>query len=346
MDISCLIDAETGYIKISRFAANTYDEFKIALADLRRQGLSRLVLDLRGNPGGYLDRATRVADEFIAGSRKIVSTRGRDEQFNTEVYARETGEFEEGNLVVLIDEGSASAAEVLAGALQDHDRALLVGRRSFGKGLVQQPISLADGGELRLTIARYYTPVGRSIQKPYGRDYAEYSRELSGRLERGELTEADSNRVAQGRRFRTDHGRSVYGGGGIMPDVFVPRDSLAHSAYYARLQGAGVLRAFALAFYQGHRAELEGLRPDQFARTFVVSEAQLAALAEAGRQAGVAPDAAAARRCAPLLRNVLKANIARSAYGPVAYYAVLREQDAELLRGIKLVQDSVAMRLR
>ncbi len=346
VDISYLLDAETGYIKISRFAANTYDEFKIALADLRRQGLSRLVLDLRGNPGGYLDRATRVADEFIAGSRKIVSTRGRDEQFNTETYARETGEFEEGNLVVLIDEGSASAAEVLAGALQDHDRALLVGRRSFGKGLVQQPIALANGGELRLTIARYYTPVGRSIQKPYGQNYAEYSRELSGRLERGELTEADSNRVAQGLRFRTDHGRAVYGGGGIMPDVFVPRDTLAHAAYYTRLQGRGVLRAFALAFYQGHRAELDGLRFEQFNSTFAISEAQLVALAAQAAQSGVAPDAAAARRAAPLLRNVLKAYIARSAYGPVAYYAVLREQDAELLRGIKLVQDSVVMRLR
>ena len=346
VDISYLLDADTGYLKISRFAANTYDEFKVALADLRRQGISRLVLDLRGNPGGYLDRATRVADEFIGGSRKIVSTRGRDEQFNTETYAREAGEFEEGNLVVLIDEGSASAAEVLAGALQDHDRALLVGRRSFGKGLVQQPIALADGGELRLTIARYYTPVGRSIQKPYGRDYAEYSRELSGRLERGELTSADSNRVARGLRFRTDHGRAVYGGGGIMPDVFVPRDTLAHSAYYTRLQGCGVPRAFALAFYQGHKAELEGLRFEQFNRTFVISETQLQALHEQARQAGVAADAAAARRCAPLLRNVLKAYIARSAYGPVAYYAVLKEQDAELLRGIRAVGDSVAMRLR
>ncbi|WP_052732732.1 S41 family peptidase [Hymenobacter terrenus] len=342
VDAAYLIDSQTGYIKVSRFASNTYDEFKAALADLRHQGLTRLVLDLRGNPGGYLDRATRLADEFIAGSRKIVYTDGKGEQYDSQTYARVAGEFEEGALVVLIDEGSASAAEVVAGALQDHDRAILVGRRTFGKGLVQQPIALSDGGELRLTIARYYTPAGRSIQKPYGASYAEYSRELTDRSARGELVSADSIHFAKELRFRTDHGRTVYGGGGIMPDVFVPRDSLSHSAYFTRLLSRGVVRAFALSFYQAHKAELEGLRFEQFNATFRITDAQLASLAAQASSDGVATNIAAARRCAPLLRNQLKAYIARSAYGSVAYYTVLREQDAELQRALHAVSDSTA----
>ncbi|MBH8568257.1 S41 family peptidase [Microvirga sp. STS02] len=342
IDAAYLVDDQTGYIKVSRFASNTYDEFKAALADLRRQGLSRLVLDLRGNPGGYLDRATRLADEFIAGSRKIVYTDGKGDQYDSQTYAKVAGEFEEGSLVVLVDEGSASAAEVVAGALQDHDRATLVGRRTFGKGLVQQPIALSDGGELRLTIARYYTPAGRSIQKPYGASYAEYSAELSGRSARGELQSADSIHFSKALQFRTDHGRTVYGGGGIMPDVFVPRDSVAHSLYFTRLLSHGVARAFALNFYQSHKAELEGLRFEQFNATFRISDAQLASLTAQAAQDGVAADAASVRRCGPLLRNQLKAYIARSAYGNVAYYTVLREQDAELQRALHVVSDNTA----
>ena len=342
IDAAYLVDEQTGYIKVSRFASNTYDEFKAALVDLRRQGLTRLVLDLRGNPGGYLDRAIRIADEFIAGSRKIVYTDGKGEQYDSQTYARVAGEFEEGALVVLVDEGSASAAEVVAGALQDHDRAILVGRRTFGKGLVQQPISLSDGGELRLTIARYYTPAGRSIQKPYGANYAEYSAELTGRSARGELQSADSIHFAKELRFHTDHGRTVYGGGGIMPDIFVPRDTVAHSAYFTKLMSHGVARAFALNFYQVHKAELEGLRFDQFNATFRISDAQLVSLAAQAAQDGVSTDLAAARRCAPLLRNLLKAYIARSAYGTVAYYTVLREQDPELQRALHAATDSVA----
>ena len=342
VDAAYLVDPQTGYIKVSRFASGTYDEFKAALADLRRQGLTRLVLDLRGNPGGYLDRATRLADEFIAGSRKIVYTDGKGDQYDSQTYARVAGEFEEGPLVVLVDEGSASAAEVVAGALQDHDRALIVGRRTFGKGLVQQPISLSDGGELRLTIARYYTPSGRSIQKPYGANYAEYSADVAKRAAHGELESADSTHFARELRFRTDHGRTVYGGGGIMPDVFVPRDSLAHSAYYTALLAHGVPRAFALRFFQGHKEELEALRFEQFNATFRISDAQLASLAAQAAQDGVSGDSGALRRCASLLRNQLKAYIARSAYGLVPYYTVLREHDLELQRALHAVGDSTA----
>jgi carboxyl-terminal processing protease len=260
VDVAYLVDNQTGYIKVSRFASGTYDEFKQALDDLRRQGMERLVLDLRGNPGGYLDRATKLADEFIAGTRKLVYTDGKGDQYDTQTYSRIAGEFEQGPLVVLIDEGSASAAEVVAGALQDHDRALLVGRRTFGKGLVQQPIALNDGSELRLTIARYYTPSGRCIQNSYAHGTAAYAQDLRVRQRRGEFLHADSIHFSDSLRYRTSRGRRVYGGGGIMPDVFVPRDTTVFSGYYTRLQGLNLIREYALNFYQGHKADLDDLR--------------------------------------------------------------------------------------
>lgn len=338
-----LADNQTGYLKVNRFANDTYDEFKAELSSLRRQGMTGLVLDLRGNPGGYLDRATRLADEFIAGSRKLVYTDGKGEQYDTQTYAHVPGDWEQGTLVVLVDENSASAAEVLAGALQDHDRALLIGRRTYGKGLVQQPIALQDGGELRLTIARYYTPAGRCIQKPYGADKATYQQELTERQRRGEFASADNVPVAKELRFRTDHGRAVYGGGGIIPDVFVPRDSLAHCEYFSRLGRQGVLQAYALTLYQHHRAALASLRAEQFAATFQVSEAELEGVARLARLAGLAPNAAALRRCAPLVRLHLKAYLAQSLYGPEASRAVLRAEDAELQQALQSMKDGPAL---
>jgi carboxyl-terminal processing protease len=338
-----LPDGQTGYVKINRFAAGTYEEFKAALDGLRHQGLTRLVLDLRGNPGGYLDQATRLADEFIAGSRKLVYTDGKGEQYDTQTYAHVLGDWEQGALVVLVDENSASAAEVLAGALQDHDRALLVGRRTFGKGLVQQPIALQDGGELRLTIARYYTPTGRCIQKPYGADAAAYQREFTERQQRGEFTSADSMRVSKELRYHTDHGRPVYGGGGIVPDVFVARDTLLHSGYFGRLCSKSVLRASALAFYQQHKAELAGLRPEQFQTTFQVSDTEVEGVGRLARRAGLPPGSAALHRCAPLVRLYLKAYIAQSAYGVAAARAIWRSEDPELEQALQAVKDEPAL---
>jgi carboxyl-terminal processing protease len=253
------------------------------------------------------------------------------------------GDWEQGTLVVLVDENSASAAEVLAGALQDHDRALLIGRRTYGKGLVQQPIALQDGGELRLTIARYYTPAGRCIQKPYGADKASYQQELTERQRRGEFASADNVPVAKELRFRTDHGRAVYGGGGIIPDVFVPRDSLAHCDYFSRLCRQGVLQAYAQTFYQRHRAELTSLRAEQFAATFQVSDTELEGVGRLARLAGLAPNPAALRRCAPLVRLHLKAHLAQSLYGLEASRAVLRAEDAELQQALQSVKDGPAL---
>ncbi|ALD22317.1 S41 family peptidase [Hymenobacter sp. DG25A] len=343
VDVAYLVDNQTGYIKVSRFASGTYDEFKQALDDLRRQGMERLVLDLRGNPGGYLDRATKLADEFIAGTRKLVYTDGKGDQYDTQTYSRIAGEFEQGPLVVLIDEGSASAAEVVAGALQDHDRALLVGRRTFGKGLVQQPIALNDGSELRLTIARYYTPSGRCIQKSYAHGTAAYAQDLRERQRRGEFLHADSIHFSDSLRYRTSRGRRVYGGGGIMPDVFVPRDTTVFSGYYTRLQGLNLIREYALNFYQGHKAELDDLRFEQFNATFRVSDIQLRALAERARKEGVAVDEDALRNSSALLRCQIKAHIARSAYGKTAFYTVLNEQDAEFQQALHAVEDGRAL---
>ncbi|SEU02847.1 S41 family peptidase [Hymenobacter actinosclerus] len=339
VDVAYMVDNQTGYLKISRFASGTYDEFKAALGDLRRQGLTRLVLDLRGNPGGYLDRATKIADEFIGGTKKIVYTEGKGDQYDTQTYSRVAGEFEDGTLVVLVDEGSASAAEVLAGALQDHDRALLVGRRTFGKGLVQQPIALNDGSELRLTIARYYTPSGRSIQKSYGRGLADYEQELQKRSRNGEYFHADSIHFADSLRYRTGRGRVVYGGGGIMPDLFVARDTSAQSGYYLKLQSLNLVREFALSYYQDHKTELEALRFEQFGEQFRISDTQLQLLATRAIQSGLPTNAAGLRRCAPLLRTQLKAHIARSAYGKAAYFRVLNHDDAEMQQALNAIRE-------
>lgn len=207
VDVGYMVDDKTGYIKVSRFASSTYDEFKKKLTALRKQGMQRLILDLRDNPGGYLDHATRMADEFIAGNKKLVYTDGKGEKYDADYYARTKGEFENGDLVVLINEGSASASEILAGALQDHDRAVIVGRRSFGKGLVQVPIPLSDGGELRLTISRYYTPSGRSIQKPYDpNDAEEYEMDIMNRFKHGEFFSQDSIRFNDSLKYQTEHG--------------------------------------------------------------------------------------------------------------------------------------------
>ncbi|MBT9392027.1 S41 family peptidase [Hymenobacter sp. NST-14] len=338
VDVAYMVDNQTGYIKVSRFASGTYDEFKAALGDLRRQGLTQLVLDLRGNPGGYLDRATKMADEFIGGTKKIVYTDGKGDQYDSQTFSRVAGEFEEGALVVLVDEGSASAAEVLAGALQDHDRALLVGRRTFGKGLVQQPIALNDGSELRLTIARYYTPSGRSIQKSYGHGLAEYEKDLQNRADNGEYFHADSIHFADSLRYRTAHGRTVYGGGGIMPDMFVARDTSAQSAYYLRLQSLNLVREYSLSYYQDHKEELDALRFEQFNESFRITDTQLQQLVARASRDGLAPNTAGLRRCAPLLRTQLKALIARSAYGKAAYFRVLNQDDAEMQQALHAIQ--------
>jgi carboxyl-terminal processing protease len=301
---------------VNRFAANTYEEFKKAMNTLKGQGMQQLVLDLRGNPGGYMDRATNMADEFIAGNKLIVYTDGKESRYDSRVNAYINGIFEKGPVVVLIDEGSASASEIVAGALQDNDRALIVGRRSFGKGLVQAPIPLEDGSELRLTISRYYTPSGRSIQKPYtheGQD-ENYTMDVMKRYEHGELFHADSIKFNDSLKYQTTKGRTVYGGGGIMPDVFVPLDTAYNTKYLNKLVNANIIREYAFNYYTRNKATLEKLKFDEYKNTFVINEQMMKEIINNGTAAGVQFNEAEFNRSRDFIRTQVKALIARSVW--------------------------------
>ncbi|MBF9255512.1 S41 family peptidase [Pontibacter sp. 172403-2] len=335
VDVSYMVDNKTGYIKVSRFSSDTFEEFKQALTKLKKKGLQQLILDLRGNPGGYMDHATRMADEFISGDKMIVYTDGKGDKYDSRTNARTKGDFENGPLIVLIDEGSASASEILAGALQDNDRALIVGRRSFGKGLVQMPIPLDDGSELRLTISRYYTPSGRSIQKPYHGDPEEYEKDMLHRYENGEYFHPDSSLFADSLKYKTLHGRAVYGGGGIMPDVFVPRDTTELSPYLSQLYNKNVLREYTLGYYRDHRKELEKMPFDKFNQNFKVTDAMLEQVLKIAEKEDVKYDGAQFNRSKNLIRNNLKAFIARSVYGNAGFFPVLHESDEEFQQALK-----------
>ncbi|MFD1188096.1 S41 family peptidase [Pontibacter rugosus] len=335
VDVSYMVDNKTGYIKVSRFSANTYEEFKEALTKLQSKGLQQLILDLRGNPGGYMDHAIRMADEFVSGKKMIVYTDGKGNKYDSKTFAEQRGSFEEGPLIVLLDEGSASASEIVAGALQDNDRALVVGRRSFGKGLVQMPIPLNDGSELRLTISRYYTPSGRSIQKPYGKGMDNYEMDILNRFENGEYFHPDSSLYVDSLKYKTLNGRPVYGGGGIMPDVFVPRDTMELSHYLSQLYNKNVIREYTLNYYRKHRSSLEKMPFEKFNKNFEVSEKMLQEIVQMAREAGVDYNDAEFKRSKNLLRNNLKAFIARSVYGNDGFFPVLHQTDEELQQALK-----------
>jgi carboxyl-terminal processing protease len=344
VDVNYMIDKKTGYIKVSRFSATTFDEFKKALAELRKKGMQQLVLDLRGNPGGYMDHAIRMADEFIAGNKMIVYTDGKGEKYDSKTFAEVKGDFEEEPVVVLLDEGSASASEIVAGALQDNDRALIVGRRSFGKGLVQMPIPLDDGSELRLTISRYYTPSGRSIQKPYNGNTEDYQKEMLHRYENGEYFKPDSTLFVDSLKYKTLKGRAVYGGGGIMPDVFVPRDTMEFSTYLSQLYNNNIIREYTLNYYRDNRKTLDKMPFDKFKKDFKVTDKMLQDVVQMANKAGVEYKDAEFKRSKELLRNNLKAFIGRSAYGNLGFFPILHESDKELQQALK--HFSQAQRLR
>lgn len=254
VDVDYMVNSNTGYIRINNFALTTYDEFMKSLRELRTQGMTKLIVDLRGNSGGVMDPAIQIANEFLKEGELIVYTQGRT-QPRHEARATGKGEFETGDLVILIDEWSASASEILAGAVQDNDRGTIIGRRSFGKGLVQEPIQFPDGSGMRLTIARYYTPTGRSIQKPYNNGFEEYYDDLNARYNRGEFEIPDSIHFSDSLKFTTPGGRTVYGGGGIMPDKFVPADTSGISPYFLKVRP--LIYQFALKYTQSHREVLK-----------------------------------------------------------------------------------------
>ena len=261
IDVSYMLDDKTGYIKIAQFGKNTYDEFFAALSTLKKDGASRYLVDLRGNRGGYMEMAILMVNEFLEQGELIVYTKGRKEREDIQVWSDDQGSFHDAQVAVLIDEYSASASEIMAGALQDNDRGLVVGRRSFGKGLVQKQIYLPDSSAIRLTIARYYTPSHRCIQKDYTLgDEDDYSKELYDRYSHGELYSADSIKVDKSKIFRTANGRIVYGGGGIVPDIFVPNDTTGITTYYRAVANLGLLQQYVYTYVDINRDQLKNVK--------------------------------------------------------------------------------------
>jgi carboxyl-terminal processing protease len=256
VDASYMIDKEVGYIKLNKFTETSYEEFMKALEGLQEQGLKRLIFDLRGNGGGYMNEAIEMADEFLNGDKLIVYTEGINSK-KKEYRGKRPGLFEQGKLVMLVDESSASASEVVSGALQDWDRATIIGRRTFGKGLVQEQYDLSDGSAIRLTVARYYTPLGRSIQRPYDKGKKVYMDELWDRYQNGEVMYADSNKVTNGKQYRTPAGRIVYGGGGIMPDIFVPIDTATYPSAVNTMLVNGNLNNFVYTYYLHNKQQID-----------------------------------------------------------------------------------------
>ncbi len=335
VDASYMLDHEIGYIKVNRFAQTTYTEVKEAMTKLKEAGMKKLILDLQGNPGGYMDQAISIADEFLPKGEKIVFTKGQEEKYNENAFATEQGDFERGDLIVLVNEGSASASEIVAGALQDNDRALVVGRRSYGKGLVQRPFDLNDGSEVRLTISRYYTPSGRSIQKPYD-NLDEYEKDLMVRYKKGEFFSADSIRFNDSLKFETTGGRSVYGGGGIMPDYFVPLDTTSNSRYFNQLFNANILREYAFSYANDHKEALKKKGYEDYLQHFEVTQSMINDVVEMGRKDKIQPDYKDLMRNKRLFQVYIKAEVARHTWKNENFYPVFNETNEVLQQAIKL----------
>jgi carboxyl-terminal processing protease len=335
VDAAYMIQPEVGYIKVNRFSSTTFEEFKEAMGNLKKTGMKKLILDLQGNPGGYMNEAIEMADEFLSNGKKIVYTDGQDTRFNQNSDATAAGDFESGDLIVLVNEGSASASEILAGALQDNDRALIVGRRSFGKGLVQRPFDLSDGSELRLTISRYYTPSGRSIQKPYTGN-ENYSKEIAMRYNKGEFFHADSIAFNDSLRYKTSNGRSVYGGGGIMPDYFVPLDTTHGSAYLNALYISNSIQEYTFQYAADHKTMLEKMSADEFVEKFMVTDAMLNALVRVGERNSVKSNFADLNRNKEIFKIHVKALIGRKFWKNDAYFKVMNQSNEILQHALNL----------
>jgi carboxyl-terminal processing protease len=343
VDAGYMVDDEVGYIKVSRFSETTYDEFRDTLKSLVDQGMKKLIVDLQSNPGGYMDRAVNMADELIADNAMIVSQEGKEPRANAEYRAYRNGLFEKGPVIVLINEGSASGSEIVAGAIQDNDRGLIVGRRSFGKGLVQSLFRLSDGSELRLTISRYYTPSGRSIQKPYENGVSEYQNDFHERVKHGELFHADSIKFNDSLKYQTTKGRTVYGGGGIMPDYFIPLDTSGDSRYYLKLRNNNALREYSLNYYQKNRKSLENMTFDDYLNNFTIDEKMVKELVALGERFDVPYDEEGYKRSEAIIKAIVKASIARNVWGRESYYPIINEINEIYLEALKLFDEAEAL---
>ncbi|MBO7497823.1 MAG: PDZ domain-containing protein, partial [Bacteroidaceae bacterium] len=335
VDIAYMLDNKTGYLKLSKFSATTASEFKNAVISLNAQGMKQLVFDLRGNTGGYLSAAVDIADEFLPKGSLIVYTEGRNRP-RQYMKARRHGELEDIPVVVLIDGESASASEIVAGALQDNDRGTIIGRRSFGKGLVQEQIMLSDQSAIRLSVARYYTPTGRCIQKPYGDSHEEYLLESWERYENGELFHPDSIHFADSLKYTTPKGKTVYGGGGIMPDVYVPLVDDSTEYYFNRIANTGLLYQYAFDYTDKHRAQLQRYKTvESFDKSFAVTDAMFDALVKRAEEKGIKGTEEQKQVARREANTLLKAYIARNLFDDEGFYPIYAPMDEILQRAIQ-----------
>ncbi|MDO8898201.1 MAG: S41 family peptidase [Bacteroidales bacterium] len=338
IDATFMLPGKIGYIKLNRFSKTSMEEFQASMAQLKTEGMEGLILDLRGNSGGYLNTAVELSDEFLEAGKMIVYTEGLNSP-RQEFKATQKGVFEKGKLVVLINEASASASEIVSGAVQDWDRGLVLGRRSFGKGLVQRPFQLPDGSVIRLTSARYYTPTGRSIQRPYDDGVESYYKDLYERHRRGELVHADSIHFPDSLKYTTPANRIVFGGGGIMPDVFVPWDSTQFTDYYSNLIRKGVFNRFSLEYTNSNRGRLKKTYPkaSDFKSNFEVDEKLMTAFLEIAKDEKVEYNEEQFIKSEIIIKHQIKALIARNMWDMSAYYEIMNEIDETLLKALEIL---------
>lgn len=345
VDASYMADATTGYIKISRFSATTHNEFQKAINRLKKEGMQNLIVDLRDNPGGYLEQAVDMADDFLENNQLIVYTEGQSRPKRT-YYSTEEGLFEKGNVAVLIDEGSASASEIIAGAIQDNDRGIVIGRRSFGKGLVQEEVRFDDGSAMRLTTARYYTPSGRSIQKPYNnKDKNAYYHELDDRIKNGELLNKDSVQANQKQKFSTKNGRTVYGGGGIMPDIFIAIDTTQTNEFYIEAFRKGLVSQFAFQKVDANRNQLKSAYTDY--RRFMLNYDGKQLLNEFDtylKKNGVTQTDNGKSK--ERMSSQLKALMARNLFGNDAFYFIINQTDETMQKALSEIKKPLLSSLK
>lgn len=340
VDVSYMIDEVTGFIKVSRFAEQTYHEFTEAMKKLDKAGATKIIVDLRGNPGGYLAAVIRMVNDFLEKGEPILFTQGNSQP--KKVYtANSRNAWADKSLYLLIDEFSASASEIFAGAIQDNDRGIVVGRRSFGKGLVQEQIPFADGSAIRLTVARYYTPSGRSIQKSYEEGNEKYFEDLFSRMEHGEFSSSDSIHFADSLKYQTKKGRTVYGGGGIMPDYFVPADTTGRSAWFEKLFQKQLVYQFGFQYADEHRETLLKQGSALEIANYLDQEKILEQFVRYAASQGVPADQWGLQRSGLIISTQLKAYIARNILGEEGFYPIIQQIDKTLLKAIEISRQNL-----
>lgn len=337
VDAHYMINDEIGYVKISNFAQTTYQEFMTAIEDLKSKGMKKIIVDLRSNGGGIMDAAINIADQFLEDDRLIVYTKGRSRPRKNE-YSTSKGILKEDDVAIIIDEFSASASEILAGALQDNDRGIIIGRRSFGKGLVQEQMSFPDGSAIRLTVAKYYTPTGRSIQKPYNGDLQDYYNDIAERYLHGEFQNADSISFSDSLKFYTPGGKVVYGGGGIMPDIFVPVDTTYYSEYLNKATNLGLPHRFAFYYTDQHREELEELTSAEEIAGYLDDQELKRAFIEFAESKGLKTDKEGLAVSEKFLLTNIKAYVARNILDNDGFYPIIKEIDHTLQAAIEALE--------